>query len=582
WECKLGFTQRISWRIGVAGDYAWWTCGVRDRRTPSMWISPTCMARKRAGSTVFSARTDSSSRSGRAEVLHLESSQAAAQMADGELDFVYLDARHDFAGVVADIHAWWPKVRLGGIFAGHDFVDGEFPEGDFFWISALQEALPGLGDVTHIIRETNRYPSFFIVKTSNISGLTTRQDSEALALQLYAGRSKYFRLWLQTAGRDFHVLCNDLCGVDCSQRVANFTPSRTAVSTLRPFACGQETCGVEVMLDASVYKQVCLERCSVTCQQRLELFTAHGEKILAQGEKDERAAHFRASVPGMRCREAAQAMLAGIESSVVNKNETSEIVDAYVTATWGDEASYTSDSFDGVMISTPPQQASVQYSIGMLWGYAIRGVAKRLALDRQLGTVPELVSAQRLQLERALDLNFNESSNGPPTFLQYASEFFSHEDWADLCRPSNVAVNIMEAELQEAMHAVAILSSVSQDGELEVISSSEEEFENDFELDMVLLDQAEWKGFQYRAVVYGCLLADAEAFVGSEVGLERSERSWVRALTKSRALSEPRPEQGGLVAASVAMPLRRVVQALKGRVLATKLREARQSSAPVL
>ncbi|CAJ1446204.1 unnamed protein product, partial [Effrenium voratum] len=225
-----------------------------------------------------------------------------------------------------------------------------------------------------------------------------------------------------------------------------------------------------------------------------------------------------------------QAMLAGIESSVVNKNETSEIVDAYVTATWGDEASYTSDSFDGVMISTPPQQASVQYSIGMLWGYAIRGVAKRLALDRQLGTVPELVSAQRLQLERALDLNFNESSNGPPTFLQYASEFFSHEDWADLCRPSNVAVNIMEAELQEAMHAVAILSSVSQDGELEVISSSEEEFENDFELDMVLLDQAEWKGFQYRAVVYGCLLADAEAFVGSEVGLERSERSVRRPL----------------------------------------------------
>lgn len=24
--------------------------------------------------------------------------------------------------------------------AGHDFVDGEFPEGDFFWISALKEA----------------------------------------------------------------------------------------------------------------------------------------------------------------------------------------------------------------------------------------------------------------------------------------------------------------------------------------------------------------------------------------------------------------------------------------------------------
>ena len=36
-----------------------------------------------------------------------------------------------FAGVVSDIHAWWPKVKVGGVFAGHDFVDGEFPEGDY-------------------------------------------------------------------------------------------------------------------------------------------------------------------------------------------------------------------------------------------------------------------------------------------------------------------------------------------------------------------------------------------------------------------------------------------------------------------
>ena len=36
---------------------------------------------------------------------------------------------------------------------GHDFVDGEFPEGDFFWISALEEVLPG--QPVHVIRGAN-------------------------------------------------------------------------------------------------------------------------------------------------------------------------------------------------------------------------------------------------------------------------------------------------------------------------------------------------------------------------------------------------------------------------------------------
>jgi hypothetical protein len=39
-----------------------------------------------------------------------------------KFDFVYVDARHDYLGVLADLHAWWPLVRDGGIIAGHDFV----------------------------------------------------------------------------------------------------------------------------------------------------------------------------------------------------------------------------------------------------------------------------------------------------------------------------------------------------------------------------------------------------------------------------------------------------------------------------
>lgn len=42
---------------------------------------------------------------------------------DGGLDFVYLDARHDYRSVTADLKAWFPLIKHGGIIAGHDYKD---------------------------------------------------------------------------------------------------------------------------------------------------------------------------------------------------------------------------------------------------------------------------------------------------------------------------------------------------------------------------------------------------------------------------------------------------------------------------
>lgn len=47
--------------------------------------------------------------------------EAAAGFPDRSLDFVYIDANHDLLHVTQDLVAWTPKVRSGGLIAGHDY-----------------------------------------------------------------------------------------------------------------------------------------------------------------------------------------------------------------------------------------------------------------------------------------------------------------------------------------------------------------------------------------------------------------------------------------------------------------------------
>jgi len=46
--------------------------------------------------------------------------EAAKEFKDESLDMVYIDSAHDFKTVNEDIVAWLPKVKKGGIVAGHD------------------------------------------------------------------------------------------------------------------------------------------------------------------------------------------------------------------------------------------------------------------------------------------------------------------------------------------------------------------------------------------------------------------------------------------------------------------------------
>jgi hypothetical protein len=54
------------------------------------------------------------------QVIESESDVAAQQFADGQLDAAFIDADHSFEAVCADIDAWLPKIKPGGVLAGHD------------------------------------------------------------------------------------------------------------------------------------------------------------------------------------------------------------------------------------------------------------------------------------------------------------------------------------------------------------------------------------------------------------------------------------------------------------------------------
>lgn len=63
----------------------------------------------------------------RSEMVKGYSPAAAAPFSDAYFCFVYIDGLHDYESVKKDIVAWYPKVREGGVIAGHDFNRTKWP-----------------------------------------------------------------------------------------------------------------------------------------------------------------------------------------------------------------------------------------------------------------------------------------------------------------------------------------------------------------------------------------------------------------------------------------------------------------------
>jgi hypothetical protein len=67
-----------------------------------------------------------------------DSVTASQLFTEASLDWVHLDARHDYRSLQADIKAWLPKIRRGGWLSGDDYDPIKWPE----VVEAVKDLLP--------------------------------------------------------------------------------------------------------------------------------------------------------------------------------------------------------------------------------------------------------------------------------------------------------------------------------------------------------------------------------------------------------------------------------------------------------
>jgi predicted O-methyltransferase YrrM len=57
----------------------------------------------------------------------------AAKVWSEPIDFLYIDADHSYEGVLADLYAWVPHVRSGGLILGDDYGNAIYPGVKWAW-----------------------------------------------------------------------------------------------------------------------------------------------------------------------------------------------------------------------------------------------------------------------------------------------------------------------------------------------------------------------------------------------------------------------------------------------------------------
>ena len=99
----------------------------------------------------------------RARMIRATSEEAAKAIPDGALDFIYIDANHMRPMIDNDLRAWWPKLRAGGIFGGHDYHMVDRPDYKCEVKAAVDEFFAGQERTIHVT-VLDQDPSWYVTK----------------------------------------------------------------------------------------------------------------------------------------------------------------------------------------------------------------------------------------------------------------------------------------------------------------------------------------------------------------------------------------------------------------------------------
>ena len=72
--------------------------------------------------------------------MKMTSLEASSKFDDNSIDFIFIDASHEYTDVINDLKAWYPKLKSGGILAGHDYYPDQSTWGDVY--KAVNEVFP--------------------------------------------------------------------------------------------------------------------------------------------------------------------------------------------------------------------------------------------------------------------------------------------------------------------------------------------------------------------------------------------------------------------------------------------------------
>jgi hypothetical protein len=103
---------------------------------------------------------------GRVQLVRGLSWEGLASLPEGSLDWVYLDAAHDFESVRRDLDAALPRLRPGGIIAGHDYTRWSSQGVNRFGVVEAVNAFCAREgwEMLYLTHESDRHISFAIRK----------------------------------------------------------------------------------------------------------------------------------------------------------------------------------------------------------------------------------------------------------------------------------------------------------------------------------------------------------------------------------------------------------------------------------